>query len=181
MEFCSVNRDAWYYRSSVACDTMERHKGDVRTILIRSPVTYGSVVHSARPSQGMWRTNAPTFNKWHKEKKKKKKKVTLHMLTRGAMWGCGLTSLVVYINDKICDIRERTGTIRSEIWTTNIHSLGFHDIREHVTLWRLILQNFGCTSNPKAMNNDFRVQPSLQYTFDTWTVWWDYGVPHKLT
>ena len=28
-----------------------------------------------------------SFNKWHK----KKKKVTLHILTHGAMWGCGLT------------------------------------------------------------------------------------------
>ena len=39
-----------------------------------------------------------TFNKWH-EKEKKKKKVTLHMLTHDAMRGCGLTSLVVCIND----------------------------------------------------------------------------------
>ena len=53
--------------------------------------------------------HAPTFNKWHKEKRRKKnknKKVTLHILTHGAMRGCGLTSLVVYINAKICDIRE---------------------------------------------------------------------------
>jgi hypothetical protein len=37
----------------------------------------------------MWRTHAPTFNKWHhkkkKKKEKKKKKKTPHMLTRGAM------------------------------------------------------------------------------------------------
>jgi hypothetical protein len=60
--------------------------------------------------------HAPTFNKWHKKKKKKKKKKkTLHILTHGAMQGCGLTSLVVCINDKICDIRERKVTIRSEI------------------------------------------------------------------
>ena len=39
-------------------------------------------------------------NKWHK-KKKKKKKVTLHILTDGAIRGCGLTSLVVCIDDKI--------------------------------------------------------------------------------
>ena len=36
-----------------------------------------------------------------------KKKVTLHILTQGAMWGCGLTSLVVCINDKIRDVREK--------------------------------------------------------------------------
>jgi hypothetical protein len=53
-------------------------------------------------------------NKWHKKKKKKKKK-TLHMLTHGAMRGCGLTSLVVCINDKIRDTREIIVTIRSEI------------------------------------------------------------------
>ena len=66
------------------------------------------------------------------------------MLTHGAMRGCGLTSLVVCINDKFCDIRERNVTIRSEIWTTNIRSLGFQDVRECVTLWRLILRSLGC-------------------------------------
>ena len=100
--------------------------------------------HSTWPSQAIWWTHAPTFNKWHKQKKKTKKK-TLHMLTHGTIWGCGLTSLVVCINDKFCDIRERNVTRRSEIWTTNIRSLGFRDIRECVTLWRLILHNLGCT------------------------------------
>ena len=37
------------------------------------------------------------------------------MLTHGAMRGCGLTSWVVCINDKIHDVRERRVTIRSEI------------------------------------------------------------------
>jgi hypothetical protein len=50
-----------------------------------------------------------------KEKKNKNKTVTLHMLTHGAMQGCVLTSLVVCINDKFCDTRERNVTIRSEI------------------------------------------------------------------
>jgi hypothetical protein len=74
--------------------------------------------------------HAPTFGKWHKKKKKKttNKKVALHILTHGAMQGCGFTSLVVFINDKICDIRKRNVTIRSEVCTTNIHSLGFWDI-----------------------------------------------------
>jgi hypothetical protein len=138
MEFWSVNMDAWYYRISVACDTMEWHKGDVRTIWISFPITYASVVHSTWPSLVTWRTHAPTFNKWQKKKK------TLHMLTHGAMWGRGLTSRVVCINDNFCDIRERNVTIRSEIWTTNIRSLGFWDIREYVTLWRLILRSFRC-------------------------------------
>jgi hypothetical protein len=62
----------------------------------------------------MWRTHAPTYNKWHiKEEEKKKKKI--HMLTHGAMQECGLTSWVVCINDKFRDIRERNVTIRSEI------------------------------------------------------------------
>ena len=90
----------------------------------------------------MWHMHAPTFNKWHKKKKKKK---TLHMLTHGAMRGCGLTSLAVCINDKFRDIRERNVTRRSEIWTTNICSQGFRDIRECVTLWGLILRSLRCT------------------------------------
>ena len=55
--------------------------------------------------------------------------MTLHMLTHGAMRGCGLTSWAVCIYDKFRDIRERSITIRSEIWTTNIRSLGFRNIR----------------------------------------------------
>ena len=91
---------------------MELHKGDVRTIRIRSPVTYASVAHSTWPSRAMWRTHAPTFNKWHKkEKKNTNKKVTLHMLTHGTMRGCGLIAWVVCINDKFCDIKERNVTV----------------------------------------------------------------------
>ena len=75
-----------------------------------SPVTYASVVHSTWPSRVMWQMHAPTFNKW----RRKNKKVTLHMLIYGTMRGCGLTSWVVCINDKFCDIRERNVTIRSE-------------------------------------------------------------------
>ena len=131
---------------------MEWHKGDVRTSWIRSLVTYASVVHSTWFSHVMRRTHAPTFNKWHKKKKNKNKKVTLHMLTHGAMRGCGLTSWVVCINDKFCDIRERNVIIRSEIWPTNVRSLGFQDIREHVTLWRLILQSLGCTSGGQIIS-----------------------------
>jgi hypothetical protein len=94
----------------------------------------------------MCHMHAPTFNKWHKKKNKNKnKKVTLYILTHGAMRGYGLTSLVVCINDKFCDIRESDVTIRSEIWTTNIRSLQFQDIRERVTLWGLILWSLGCT------------------------------------
>ena len=63
--------------------------------------------------------------------------------THGVMWGCGLTSLVVWIkNDRTCDIRERNVTTRSEICTENICSLGFGDIiRGWVTLWRSKLRS----------------------------------------
>ena len=90
--------------------------------------------------------HAPTFNKWHKKKKNedKNKKVTLDMLTHGAMRGCGLASWVVCIDDKFCDKRDRDVTTRSEIWITNIRSLGCRDIEMCETLWRLILRNLGC-------------------------------------
>jgi hypothetical protein len=97
----------------------------------------------------MWHIHTPTFNKWHKKKKK-----TLHILTRGAMRGCGLTSWMVCIDNKIYDIRERNVTTRSEIWTTNIHSLGFWDIREWVTWWKLILRSLGCIPQRKTWPNN---------------------------
>jgi hypothetical protein len=109
------------------------------------------VVHSTWFSWAMWHMHAPTFNKWHKKNKKNKKKnknkkVTLHILTHGAMKGCRFTSLAICINDKIRDIMKRNVTIRSEIWTTNIRSRGFQDIREWMTLWKLILWSLECTS-----------------------------------
>ena len=75
------------------------------------------------------------------------------MLTHGAIQGCGLTSLVVCINDKIHDIREKIVTIRSEIWTMNILSLDFRDIREWAILWSLILWTLGCST----MNSEWWV------------------------
>jgi hypothetical protein len=48
-------------------------------------------------------------------------------------------------NDKLRDVRERNVTIRNEICTTNIRSLGFRDIRESVTLWRLMEHSLGCS------------------------------------
>ena len=44
---------------------------------------------------------------------------------------------------QIRDTREENVTIRSEIWSTNIRSLGFQDIREWVILWRLMLPSLG--------------------------------------
>ena len=76
-------------------------------------LTVVGVVHSTWSSRAMWHMHAPTINKWHKKNKNKNKKVTLHILTHGAMRGCGFTSLVAGINDEIYDIRERNVTIRS--------------------------------------------------------------------
>ena len=113
------------------------------------------VVHSTWSSMVMWHMHAPTFNKWQKEKNKNKK-MTLHILTHDAMQGCGLTSLVVCINSKIHDdIRERSVITRSEIWTTNIRSLRFQDIRDWVTLWRLLLRRLGCNSISRVGNFTF--------------------------
>jgi hypothetical protein len=116
------------------------------------------LVHSNWPPKAMWQTHAPTFNKWQRNNNNNNNnKVTLHILTHDAMWGCGLTSLVVCINDKLHDIREQNMTIRSEIWTMNICSLRFRDTRECVTLWRLILWSLGCTlcsENKQAQNNN---------------------------
>ena len=67
------------------------------------------------------------------------------MLRHGTMRGCGLTSWMVCFNDRFCDTRERNVTIRSEIWTMNIRSLGFWDTRECVTLWGLILRGLECS------------------------------------
>ena len=107
------------------------------------------VVHPTWPSQAMWRMHAPTFNKWHKKEKKK----TLHMLTHGVMRRCGLTSLVVCNDDWIRDKHERLVTIRSEIWTLNIRSLGFQDIRECVTLQELILWSLECIYDEHSWGN----------------------------
>ena len=101
---------------------------EIWVILLSPPL---GVVHSTWPSQAMWYMHALTFNKWHniRRRRRRRRKVTLHILTHGAMRGCRLTSSVVCINDIIRDIRERNVTIRSEIWTTNIRSLGFRDKR----------------------------------------------------
>jgi hypothetical protein len=56
----------------------------------------------------------------------------------------GVTSWVVCIADKNSWYKGKNVTIKSEIWTTNNRSLRFRDIREWVTLWRLILRSSRC-------------------------------------
>ena len=82
------------------------------------------------------------------------------MLTHGAMWGCGMISCVVCINYKFCDIREKNVTTRSEIWTTNIRSLGFRDIRECVTL-----RSLGCTFLPTTPRNTIQIHNNMESIF----------------
>jgi hypothetical protein len=91
--------------------------------------------------------------------RRRRRRLTFHMLTHGAMWGWGLTSLMVCINDKVSDIRERNVTIRSEILTMHVRSLGFRVIRECVTLWRLILWSLGCMCNEVVFTNKFSLYP----------------------
>ena len=110
--------DAWDYRISVACDFVGSEFIILSPSLVRSTPFW--------LSQTMSHMHAPTFDAWQK-KENENKKVTLHVLTYGAMWGCGLTSLMVCSNDEIRDIRERTVTIRNTTWSTNIRDvpLGF--------------------------------------------------------
>jgi hypothetical protein len=132
------------------------------------------VVHSTWPSRAMWHMHAPTFNKWHKKNKNKNKnkKVTLHILTHSAMWGCGLTSLVVCINDKIHHIRERKMTIRREVWTTNIRSLRFWDIREWVTLWKLTFWSLRCIhDSPPFHSKDLFMADEYWYAWAKLCIW----------
>ena len=65
----------------------------------------------------MWHMHARTFDNWHRKKNENKnnqKKVILHIWTDGPMQGCGLTFLVVCIDDKLCYTRESKATVRSE-------------------------------------------------------------------
>jgi hypothetical protein len=57
---------------------------------------------------------------------------------------CGLNSLVFYLYVEIHDIWERNMTIRNEIQTKITRSLGFQDLREGVTLGRLMLRSLEC-------------------------------------
>ena len=60
---------------------------------------------------------------------------------------CGLNPLVVYLNVETHDIWERNMTTRGEIQAENFRSLKMWDIREGVTLRRLILRSLGCSYN----------------------------------
>ena len=54
-------------------------------------------------------------------------------------------------------------TIRSEIWTMNVHSLGIWDIRESVTLWNLISRSLKCTCTYFMKNAGLHLHPVVQF------------------
>ena len=56
--------------------------------------------------------------------------------------------MVDYFDTQTCDTWETNVTKRREIETAHIHSLGFRDTREGVTLWRL-----GCIQQTKITRN----------------------------
>ena len=118
--------------SCVGCDTME-----LESILLLPPSVWSTPLNIPKRC-GICMHQLSTSGRRRRR---------LHTLIHSAMRGCGLTSLVACINDKNHDIRERNAITRSEIWTTNICSLGFRDIREWVILWRLILRSLGCIMN----------------------------------
>jgi hypothetical protein len=135
----------WYYRISVACDTMEQQKemwGRFEFVLLSPTLVWSTPLDLPGRCGGHMHQHSTSGIRWRRTIRMKK--VTLHMLTHGAMRRSRLTSWMVCINDKFHDIRKTNVTIRSEIWTTNIRSLGFWDIRECVTLWELILRSLGC-------------------------------------
>ena len=105
----------------------------------------------------------------HSTNTKEEEEDTPHVDTWRNVRGCGLTSLVVCINDKFHDIRERNVTIRSEIWTTNIRSLGFRDIRECVALRGLILRSLGCTCKTTQTSSCSR--PKIYIVPRWWHTW----------
>ena len=114
--------DAWCYRISVACDNME-----FEFSLLSPPLVWFTPL--GLPKQ----CDICMHQHWTSGVRRRRRRHSTHGHMK-AMRGCGLTSLVACNNAKIRDIRERKVTIRSDIRTTNIRSLGFWEIREWVIL-----------------------------------------------
>ena len=89
----------------------------------------------------MWRRYAYDIMEWHKvDFATMTTKTTRTMWCVRACWN----SLMDYLNVKYCDIWEENVTTRRDTWSKKICSLGCHDIREGVTLRRMIWQKLGC-------------------------------------
>ena len=127
-----------YCRISVACDTTK-----LENILLLPPLVWSTLL-GLLGRCGIHMHPNLTSDIRRRRKRRIRIRWQLHVLRHGAIRGCGLTSLVACINNKFRDIRERNVTIRSEIWATSIHSLGFWDSREWMILWGLILWSLGC-------------------------------------
>ena len=142
----SVTVDAWDYRISVAHDTMEWHKGrceeDVKSIschLVRWCGPFhlaflGNVADACtniNSTSGIKRRRRRGMRRWHS--------TCWHM---AQCEGAGWLLWWFEIDGRFRDIRERNVTIRSEVWTANICSLGFWDVRECVALWGVDITEF---------------------------------------
>jgi hypothetical protein len=130
---------------------MECHKGQFE-IVLPSP-TLGWSTPLGLPRQcGRCMHQHLTSGISRRRRRRRRRRTTTTTRWCSTCWrnGCGLTSSAVWINDKFCDIRERNVTIRNEIWTMYIYSLGFWDIGECVTLWGVDITEFNvyqcCTS-----------------------------------
>ena len=125
--------DVWYYRISIACDTMEFEFILFSPPLVRStplglPGRCDICMHQHSTSDIRRRRKHSTY--WHMAQ------------CEGVGWLLWWWALMT----KLRDIRERNVTMRSEIWTTNIRSLRFQDIREWAILWGLISRSLRCIS-----------------------------------
>ena len=90
---------------------------------------------------------------------------------------CGLNSLMVCFNVKTCVIYGSGNVItRSEIFIQNIRSLGFRDIREGVTLRRLILGSLECIDVHVDLNLDLANELSSPRQL----TWGSMTSPHEL-
>ena len=82
--------------------TQRRYEGNLNSFSPHHPV---GGVHSTWPSGRCDKQMHQHSTSGIRRKTKKVVKVTLHMLTHGAMRGCGLTSSMVCLNDMFRDIK----------------------------------------------------------------------------
>ena len=128
--FCTYTMDVWYYRIIVACDTMEFE------FILLSPLLAWSSPLGLPKRRGICMHQHSTSDMRERRRRRRRWHSTYWYMAQ-------LTSLVICIDDRIYDIRERNVTIRSEIWTTNIlHCLGFGASKEWVILWGFDITEF---------------------------------------
>ena len=114
--------DAWYYRISVACDTMKFE------FILLSPLLVWSIPLGLPKRRGICMHHHSTSGIRRRRRRRRHSTYWPMAQCEGVVWLLWWFAL-------------------SEIWTTNIRSLGFQDIREQVILWRLILQSLKCIAS----------------------------------